>query len=133
MKIAIPIFGSRVSPRFDVCPELWIIELRNGEIENEEKLSIGNFTLQQRLDHLTSMDVNKLICGGIDNFCIDHLGVRGIEVIYNISGEAGEALHLFLRGILRSGFYCERKRGGGFHCLRRGFRGRRNVNGRRKM
>lgn len=133
MKIAIPVFGKRVSPRFDVCPEIWIIELRDGEVEFDERLSMGSLTLQQRLDHLTSMGVNKLICGGIDNFCIDHLGARGIEVINNISGEAGEALNLFLRGILRSGFYCERKRGGGFHCLKKGFRGRRTINGRRKM
>lgn len=133
MKIAIPVFSNRVSPRFDVCPEIWIIELRNGEIEFEERLSMGSLTLQQRLDHLTSIGVDKLICGGIDNFCIDHLGARGIEVINNVSGEAKEALDLFLRGILRSGFYCEKKRGKGFHYLGKEFRGRRNMNGRRKM
>ncbi len=131
MKIAIPIFGNRVSPRFDVCPEFWIIELRDGKIESEERQSVESFTLQQRLNHLSSLGVDKIICGGIDNFCIDHLGTRGIEVIHNVSGEAAEALNLFLRGDLRPGFCCEPKRRG--YCWKRGFRGRRNIYGRSKM
>ncbi|MGQ9508269.1 MAG: NifB/NifX family molybdenum-iron cluster-binding protein [Thermodesulfobacteriota bacterium] len=133
MKIAIPIFGSRVSPRFDVCPEVWIVELRGGNVENEERISMESLNLQQRLNHLSSKGVDKLICGGIDHFCIDRLGERGIEVIHNVAGEAGEVLALFLKGGLRSGFYCQRKRGKELYCWRRGFQGRRNMNGRKKM
>jgi len=133
MKIAIPIFGTRVSPRFDVCPELWIVEFLGGKLENEGRFSMEGLNLQQRLDHLTSNGVDKLICGGIDNLCIDHLGERGIEVIHNVAGEAGEVLALFLKGALRPGFYCKRKGERGFYCWRRVFQGRRSVNGRRKM
>ena len=32
MKIAIPILGSRVSPRFDFSPEVWIIDVERGEV-----------------------------------------------------------------------------------------------------
>jgi predicted Fe-Mo cluster-binding NifX family protein len=37
MKVAIALFKDRISPRFDVCPEIWIIELNNdrpGEVAN---------------------------------------------------------------------------------------------------
>ncbi len=71
-----------------------------------------SFTLQQRLDQLTSKGVDKIICGGIECFCIDQLEKRGIDVIHNVAGEAGEVLNLFIRGVLRSGFYCNGERRG---------------------
>ena len=126
MKVAIPLFKDRISPRFDVCPEIWVVELNEGEVVNQEKWPVESFDLQQRLDQLTSRGVDKIICGGIDSFCIGQLGNRGIDVIHNVAGEAGEALNLFLRGVLRPGFYCNGKRGRGFH-------GRRNIHDERKM
>jgi predicted Fe-Mo cluster-binding NifX family protein len=133
MKVAIPLFRDRISPRFDVCPEVWIVELRDGEVINQEMWPIGSFDLQQRLDQLASKRVDKVICGGIDSFCMDHLGNMGIEVIHNVAGEARKALSLFMRGVLRPGFYCDDKRGRGFCGWRRGPRGRRNMDDQGKM
>jgi predicted Fe-Mo cluster-binding NifX family protein len=133
MKVAIPLFQDRISPRFDVCPEIWIIELKDGEVINQEKWPIASFDLQQRLDQLAAKRVDKIICGGIDSFCLDHLGNMGIEVIHNVAGEAGKALDLFMRGVLRPGLYCDRKRGKGFCGWKRGLRGRRTIDGERKM
>jgi predicted Fe-Mo cluster-binding NifX family protein len=111
MKVAIALFKDRISPRFDVCPEVWIVELNNGEVVNQYKWSIETFNLQQRLYQLTSKGVDIIICGGIDSFCMDHLGNRGIEVIHNVAGDVREVLNLFIRGALRPGFYCSGKRG----------------------
>jgi predicted Fe-Mo cluster-binding NifX family protein len=111
MKVAIPLFKDRISPRFDVCPEIWIVELNNGEVRRQEKWPMESFNLQQRLDQLTSSRVDKIICGGIDSFCLGHLGNMGIDVIHNVAGEAREVLNLFIRGVLRPGFYCNGKRG----------------------
>jgi predicted Fe-Mo cluster-binding NifX family protein len=116
MKVAIALFKDRISPRFDVCPEIWIIELRDGEVINQEKWPMASFNLQQRLDQLASKGVDKIICGGIDSFCMDHLGNNGIDVIHNVAGEAGEVLNLFIRGRLRPGFCCERRRGSRRFC-----------------
>ena len=89
--------------------------------------------LQQRLDQLTSKGVDKIMCGGIDSFCMDHLGNTGIDVIHNVAGEAGEVLNLFIRGVLRPGFYCNGKRRRRFRGWRRGPRGRRNMDEQRKV
>jgi len=133
MKVAMPLFRDRISPRFDVCPEIWIIELSNGEVINQEKWQTESFNLQQRLTHLASKGVDKIICGGIDSFCMDHLGNMGIDVIHNVAGEAGEVLKFFIRGRLHPGFYCNGKKGRGFGGWRRGPRGRRNMDDQRKM
>jgi predicted Fe-Mo cluster-binding NifX family protein len=119
MRVAIPLFRDRISPRFDVCPEIWVIELNNGEIVNQEKCPMASFNLQQRLDQLTSRRVDKVICGGIDSFCMDHLGNMGIDVIHNVAGDAEGVLNLFIRGVLRPGFYFNGTRERGQFPLRR--------------
>ena len=119
MKVAIPLFGNRISPRFDFSPEVWIVELKDGETAAEEKLIMADLNLPQRLDRLATEGVNKVICGGIDGYSLVQFGNRGIDVIHNVAGEAEEVLGLFKKGLLRSGSYCDRKKGRGFCGWRR--------------
>lgn len=110
MKIAIPLFGSRVSPRFEFSPEIWIVTVENGEVVGREKLPVSHLTLGQRMDQLALSGVHKVICGGIDGFCMNQLASRGIEVIGNVIGEAETAFDLYMKGRLRAGFFCDRRR-----------------------
>jgi len=125
MKIAIPLFGNRISPRFDFSPEIWIITVENGEAVNQEKLPMANLNSFQRIEQITTNGVDNVVCGGIDGFSLNQLGNRGIEVMHDIIGEAEVAFNLFMRGKLRPGLCCERKAGRGFCPWRKGFRGRR--------
>ncbi len=119
MKIAIPLFGNRISPRFDFSPEVWIITVENGEVVNQKKIPMTNLNLPQRLEQLASNEVKHVICGGIDGFCLSQLGTKGITVLHNIAGEAEVIFNLFLKGRLRPGFCCER-RGRRFYGWKKG-------------
>jgi predicted Fe-Mo cluster-binding NifX family protein len=110
MKIGIPIFKNRVSPRFDFSPEIWVIEVEKGDIVRQEKLFTGGFTLSRRLEQLASMKVDKVICGGIDLFSRDQLDSWGIDVVHDVIGDAEIIFNLFMKGKLRHGLCCERKR-----------------------
>jgi predicted Fe-Mo cluster-binding NifX family protein len=125
MKIAIPIFGNRISPRFDFSPELWVIEVENGEVLGQEKISTANLSLPQRLERITSNGVDKVICGGIDGFSCSQLGSGGIDIVQDVMGDADIVFDLFMRGRLRSGLCCERKGRRGFCRWKRGPGGRR--------
>ena len=111
MKIALPIFENRISPRFDFSPEVWIIQVEKGEVLKEEKFSTINLNPLQRLDQIASNGVNKVICGGIDDFSRNQLGSKGIAVVQDVMGEADIVFDLFMRGRLRPGLCCERKGG----------------------
>jgi predicted Fe-Mo cluster-binding NifX family protein len=124
MKIAIPIFENRISPRFDFSPEMWIVEVDRGEVVGQDKLSTANLNLPQRLEKVTLNGVDKLICGGIDPFSRDQLGSRGIDIVQDVIGDAETAIGLFLRGRLQSGLCCEGKGKKG-PCFWRGSGGRR--------
>ena len=114
MKLAIPVFRDRVSPRFDFSPEIWIVEVEKGEVVGKERIPTQNLNLLQRLEQVTANGVEKVICGGIDGFCANQLGGKGIEVVQDVIGEAEVVLTDFLKGRLRPGFRCERKRR--HHC-----------------
>jgi predicted Fe-Mo cluster-binding NifX family protein len=111
MKIAIPLFGNRISPRFDFSPELWIITVENREVIHQDRLPMTNLNLPQRLEQITSHEVDKVICGGIDGFSLNQLGNNGVEIVHDVIGEAEVVFNLFMRGRLRPGLCCERKGG----------------------
>ena len=125
MKIAIPIFGNRVSPRFDFSPEMWIVKVERGEVVEQEKLSTASLNLPQRLEQITSNEVDKLICGGIDSFSLSQLGSRGIDVLQDVIGDAEIVIDLFMRGGLRPGVCCEGRGRRRFYAWRKGSGGRR--------
>jgi predicted Fe-Mo cluster-binding NifX family protein len=110
MKIAVPLFGHRISPRFDSSPEMWIVTVNDGEVIEQEKLSLTQFSLTQRFDQLAANGVHKIICGGIDGFCLAQLERNGIDVVKDVTGEADVALSLLLKKRLRAGFCCDRGR-----------------------
>jgi len=112
MKIAISLFGNKVSPRFDLSPELWIITEKNGEVVRQEKISLENFTISQRIEMLVLTGVAKMVCGGIHDFRLDQLRNMGIDVFHNVIGEADIALGNLLKKQLRPGSLCEEKRKG---------------------
>jgi predicted Fe-Mo cluster-binding NifX family protein len=116
MRIAIPLFGSRVSPRFGCESEILIVEIEAGKEINRRKFSTIGLGIPQRISLLSSLGVDTLICGGIDIFCQRSLSVRGFQIIPSVIGEADEVLKYFLSGKLREG-----------QCLRGGrrFRSRR--------
>jgi len=101
MKVAIPIFGPRVSPRFDYAPALLLFNLEDNRVVESEKFSLQAWDRLQRLQKLRELGVKTLICGGIDGNSAQILSDYGIRVIAWVAGEADEAMRCFLQGKLR--------------------------------
>jgi len=113
MRVAIPLFGVWISPRFGFSPEMWILTIENREVVSHKTISMAGLALSQWFNQLSSLGVDTLICGGIDGFCHRQLEDLGISIISEIAGEANDALNLFLNGKLQPGFrLCGRKRRG---------------------
>ena len=132
MKIAISIFENRVAPRFEFSPEMWIIDVENRVVMKKEKLWTANLNIAQRLEKISSNGVSKIICGGIDGFCVNRFKSKGIDVVQDVMGEAEVAFELFMKGGLQRGFCCEGKEGRSTWSWKRGFCRRRKTDGERK-
>ena len=100
VKVAIPMFNSRVSPSFDFASNVMVATVDSGKVVEREKYSLINLNPIRRSALLREQEVNVLICGGISDFTVRLLMGNGIEVISMVSGEAEEVLNHFINGNL---------------------------------
>ena len=103
MKVAIPIFENRVSPRFDCTYRFMIVSIEAGKIINKEKAVLSSINPIQRVNEITNMSIDTLICGAVNELTFRMLVGKGINVIPWIIGNTDEVLNLFLSGGLEPG------------------------------
>ncbi|HPA14843.1 MAG TPA: NifB/NifX family molybdenum-iron cluster-binding protein [Desulfobacterales bacterium] len=92
MKIAVPLFGDRISPHFGASSVILMVETRNGRICRETKINLGPSDPERIARHLALCGVNRIVCGGIQRIHKQWLTDRGIRVVENQKGPAEEFL-----------------------------------------
>lgn len=103
MKIAIPLFGSRISPRFDCAQVFFFGKAVNGVVIERQKLPAEGLSTLARVGKLLEWGVDVLICSGIDRISDQQLGRHGIRIYAWVTGEVEDALNCFLSGGLEAG------------------------------
>lgn len=86
MRIAVPLFGDRVSPHFGASSRFLLIVADAGEMVGRETLDSGLKGGWQLARHLLALKVNKLVCGGIQRHHKHWLQRNGIRVVDNQRG-----------------------------------------------
>ncbi len=104
MKAAIPIFGTRVSPRFFYSDRMIVIDITDDMIMSKELVVISGFDPEAWVGQLLDLNVDVFICGGADRDFIRQAESRGISVINNVAGEIDRIVQAFLKGKLRQGY-----------------------------
>lgn len=121
MKVAIPTFNSRVSPRFDFAAKVLIAKVETGKVVDREYHSLINLNTIRRGTLLREQGVTVVICGGISNFSVRLLSENGIKVIPMIAGELEDVLEQFVIGhLVTSPVSFAQKVEKGRHGLRKG-------------
>lgn len=99
MVIALPVFGSQISPRFDCAETFLLATTKRQMIEQVSYLPMKEKNILQRIKKLSSWKVDKIICDGIDDFSLRMLSDLNIQVIPWTTGNAQQALEEFLSRI----------------------------------
>jgi predicted Fe-Mo cluster-binding NifX family protein len=102
VKIAIPMFNTRVSPRFDCASKILVATLDSGQVVDKETYSLVNLNPIRRSSLLSDLGVNIILCGGISSFSQRLINANAIEIIPMVQGEIEEVIDLFIKGNLRS-------------------------------
>jgi predicted Fe-Mo cluster-binding NifX family protein len=118
MKIAIPVFENRISPRFDYAPELGVYDIEGQRITGRREISCEGWSDIERVSKLKGFGIDILICGGLPGYLHNILTNSGIRVIPWLAGDVGDALSLFLRGQLNPGMVVCPRRGKRRRCKR---------------
>lgn len=98
--IAIPIYKSRVSPVFDTCTRLLLIDFEDDRQVKRKEFDLDNFSLQQRLQLLEKNDVTVVICGGISDIFHTFLSNSKILLVCGICGNVDEVIQAHIDGRL---------------------------------
>jgi len=93
MKIAVPLFGDRVSPHFGASGQILSAVIQAGRIVKKEVIDAGATDPAELARRLSSSGVDRLVCGGIPQLHKQILMGKGIQVVDNQKGNA-EALIL---------------------------------------
>ena len=118
MRVAIPVFENRISPRFDCAPAFLLYDVAGERVAAQKEIACSGWNDTERVSQLKGLGVNTLICGGLPNYLLVNLVNNGIKVIPWVAGNAGAAIDLFLRGKLDSGMVICQGRGKRYHCKR---------------
>jgi len=102
VKIAVPLFNSRVSPRFDFAARLLVVTITDGKVNAQQEFSLLHLDQIKRISLLRELGVQLIICGGISCFAERFIKGHGIEVVPLVQGEVEEVLALFINGNLSS-------------------------------
>jgi predicted Fe-Mo cluster-binding NifX family protein len=101
-KIAVPLFGERIAPRFDTALKVLFITIEDGKIAEEEEITlVGVHPL--RMSHWFKEEgVDIVICAAIDVMCSRTIVENDIQLFCRIVGPAREAVSAYLNGNLNS-------------------------------
>jgi predicted Fe-Mo cluster-binding NifX family protein len=102
MRIAIPVFGTRVAPRFDFAPALLQVTVEERSYIYNRITKTIDLTLRDRINLIRNLDVEVLICGGVDQHTDQLLSRMPLQLYTWVTGEIEDAIRQYLSGRLRS-------------------------------
>ena len=115
MRLAIPIFKSRISPVFDFSTKALIIDIEHEKETERHEIDLAGLDLQGKAKRLKDARVIILICAGISLPLHRMLAQAGLEILPGIVGSVDEVLNAYQKRNLKDrqfimpGF-CQRKR-----------------------
>lgn len=103
MRVAVPVYESRVSPRFDCTTGLLVATVADGAVGDREVVADEASNPLERIGRLRELGVEAVVCGAVTGFELRQLAANGIEVFPWVSCEADAALAALARGELVAG------------------------------
>ena len=79
IKVAIPIFLDRISPRLDCARRILILDIEKNRLVDKRELDISHWPPDEKIFQLKQMGIAQLICGGLrleDRIGLNRFGIR---------------------------------------------------------
>jgi len=95
MKVALTVWGKRISPVFDSAQRLLISEIENSKVINRTYKTFDPESTHQLISLLNKQKISVLICGAISEEPANMIETCGIKLIPFISGTVDEVLQSY--------------------------------------
>ena len=123
-KVAIPIWGERVSPVLDTATKLMLLEFSQGCETNREIINIPEEHFTHRARYLAGLRIDTILCGALSRPMRQLLVQRGITVLPWVTGTIKDVVEAYLHNNLADECFIPRGRR---RRKRRGFRNNQNM------
>jgi predicted Fe-Mo cluster-binding NifX family protein len=94
-RAAIPVFRKRVSPVFDSCSRILLVDIEKGREVDRKEIYLDALPVTERVMILRKFQVGAVICGGISSLLENMLISAKIDLISDISGEIDTVLEAY--------------------------------------
>ncbi len=101
MKVAVPLFGSRIAPRYDCASDFLVADVGPGSAGERSQVGLAGLPPVERARRLRELGVEVVICGGIDPVSAHCLAGCGLALYAWVTGEAADALEGLVLGELQ--------------------------------
>jgi predicted Fe-Mo cluster-binding NifX family protein len=95
MRVAVPTWNGRVSPVFDVARHVLVVDIERGAVTRTSEQELGD---GGRVEPLSALGVDVLICSAISWPLEAMLWVARIEVVSDICGPTDEIIDAYRSG-----------------------------------
>ena len=95
MRVALPLFGDDIAPRFWAASELLIVDISGGREISRRKVVFSVCDGSAGVALLGKLEVTHLLCGGFNRRFLAQAEFAGIEVIFGLWGRAEVILDAF--------------------------------------
>jgi predicted Fe-Mo cluster-binding NifX family protein len=97
-RLALPLFGDEVAPRFCVADEVLIVEVEDDVPTTRSHLHLAGKPWPERLSSLSGQGVTVLLCGGFNRRFMPLARRQGIQVIWGLAGTADDLIDAYCHG-----------------------------------
>ncbi len=94
MRVAIPLFGHTVAPRFLYADTFLIVDIKDGRVIREVNQKAGVPSRTDRVDRLDRLGVEVILCLEFDQPLIRDAQRRDIHVYAGVSGDAHRVIEM---------------------------------------
>ena len=110
MRIAVPLFGKDIAPRYVYADLFLIAHIEDGQIQKAYTVRLDFLGWPSRLNQLKNLGVDTILCGGFNRWFVPLAEELGLNVIAGNIGDACQVVEAFARGDLIATTLCGGKR-----------------------
>ena len=103
MRAAVPLYGSRVSPRFAFSEHTLVADIIEGSVAGTDIIDTAGLTDRHRLEQLSASGIDVFVCGAVDPEFLSEAGSLDIRIVPDVAAESSEVLELLAQGRLLPG------------------------------
>ncbi len=100
MRVAIPIFRQRISPVFDTCTRVLLLDIEGHREVDRKEIFLDALSRTERVAMLHKSGVSDVICGGISDLLENMLTATQINVFSDITGNVEDVVTAYMTGNL---------------------------------